>query len=78
MKSGKYINCCLFCKYWSGHDESGKYNVKQCVKRAKETHRKFSCDGFRPDLVILESLRKDYKGDKHIAELLFNYETKNN
>lgn len=78
MKSGKYINCCLFCKYWGGHNIDGKYNIRLCTKKGEETNRKFKCDGFGTDAGILENLRKDYRGDKHMAELLFNYESKNN
>lgn len=78
MRSGKYINCCLMCKYWGGHMEDGKYNIKFCIRKSKKTHRKFKCDGFVSDAAIMEKIRKEYKGDKHTEELLFNYETKNN
>ncbi len=73
----KYINCCLFCYHWGGRNAEGQYNIKYCVKKEKQTHRRDKCDGFQPDNAILEDLRKNYKNDEHMKKLLSYYEVQN-
>ena len=58
MKSGKYIECCLFCKFWAGYGKQSEYTVRECSRQEKETSRLEHCESYFKDNELIREMKK--------------------